>query len=340
MTGRLRQKRVSRTVGKSVDGSKPGLRRVFLFRALLALVCFLAGIGLVVWMRPLQVLFALAQIALRADGVHSEYTRVDGYRIHYYVGGAGKPIVLVHGLGGRSEDWTQLMPKLIRGGYRVYALDLLGYGRSERPRDAAYSIPQEAGIVEHFIAAEGLQQADLVGWSMGGWIAMRVALDEPQAIRRLVVLDSAGLRFVVPYDPALFWADTPEKLAHLNDLLSPGKAPALAGFIQRAVLRTIERNGWVMQRSLNSMMTGADIVDGKVSTLKMPLLIQWGKQDQITPVSLGYELHAEAPQSLLEIYDGCGHLAPRECVNRIAPRMIDFLNANPAPAGGIVEMSH
>jgi len=296
-------------------------------RASLALLCFVIGLGAFVWARPLQVLFTGAQVALWLHGVHSEYTRVDGYRIHYYVGGEGKPIVLVHGLGGRSEDWTILIPELLRGGHRVYALDLLGYGRSQQPPDASYSIAQEAAIVEHFMAAQGLTQTDLAGWSMGGWVAMRVALDEPQAIRRLVLYDSAGLRFVVPYDPGLFWANTPEKLAQLNDLLSPGKAPALAGFIQRAVLRTLERNGWVIQRSVHSMLTGADLIDGRTSELKMPMLIVWGKQDQITPVALAYQLHAAIPQSVLEVYDGCGHLTPRECVPQIGPATVRFLNA-------------
>jgi pimeloyl-ACP methyl ester carboxylesterase len=320
------------------DGAGAGRWRAVGSRALLVVVCFLAGLGIFAWMRPLEVLFALAQITLRVDGVSSEYVRVDGYRIHYYVGGSGKPIVLVHGLGGRSEDWTVLIPWLVRGGYRVYALDLLGYGRSARPQGAPFSIPQEASIVEQFIATEDLKQTDLAGWSMGGWIAMRVALDDPQVIRRLVLYDSAGLRFDLAYDPTLFWADTPEKLARLNDLLSPGRAPAMAGFIQRAVLRVLERNGWVIQRSLRSMMTGVDLVDGKVANLKMPLLIVWGKQDQITPVALAYELHAETPQSVLQIYDGCGHLAPRECVPKIAPRTLNFLNAEPAPPAGVVEI--
>lgn len=323
-------------------GERNGGRRPVVFRALLALVCFAAGLGIYVWLRPLQVLFTLAQVALRLDGVRSEYARVDGYRIHYYVGGAGKPIVLVHGLGGRSEDWTVLIPTLLRGGYRVYALDLLGYGRSSRPQSAAYSIPQEAGIVEQFMAVEGLKQADLAGWSMGGWVAMRVALDDPQAIRRLIVYDSAGLRFNLAYDSTLFWANTPAKLAELNNLLSPylppKTVPAMPGFIQRAVLRVLAWNSWVIQRSLNSMLTGADLLDGKVSALKMPFLIVWGKQDQIIPVEAAYRLHAEVPQSVLEVYDGCGHLAPRECVPKIGPRTLKFLNAEPAPAGEVVEI--
>jgi pimeloyl-ACP methyl ester carboxylesterase len=307
-------------------------------RIFLVVICFFAGLSILVWMRPIRVLLTLADVVLWGEGMHSEYTSVDGHRIHYYAGGSGKPVVLLHGLGGRSEDWTILIPYLLQNGYRVYAPDLLGYGRSERPSDAAYSIAQQAGVVERFLADQGLKQTDLTGWSMGGWIAMRVALDNPQAIRRLVVFDSAGLRFAPAYDPTLFFADTAPRLAQLNDLLSTGKAPRLAGFIEGDVLRVLARDGWVIQRSLQSMMTGADIVDGKVSELKMPFLILWGKQDQITPVSLGYDLHAQAPQSVLEVYDGCGHLAPRQCVPRIGPRIVQFLNADPAPRGESIEI--
>jgi pimeloyl-ACP methyl ester carboxylesterase len=328
INGSLNLNSISQETGA---GSRTHRRRSVLLRALLVVCCFVISLGLLVWTQPLQVLFTGAQVALRLDGVHSKYTQVDGYRIHYYVGGAGRPIVLVHGLGGRSEDWTQLIPQLVRAGNKVYALDLLGYGRAQKPRDAAYSIAQEALIVQHFIAAVGLKQTRLAGWSMGGWIAMRVAADNPQSIEKLIVYDSAGLRFVVPYDTALFWADTPEKLAKLNDLLSPSEAPALAGFIQQAVLHELNRNGWVIHRSVQSMMTGADLMDKRLGELKMPMLIVWGKQDQITPVAMAYQLHAAIPQSQLSVYDGCGHLAPRECVGKIGPRTVEFLNGEKSP---------
>ena len=72
---------------------------------------------------------------LRLHGVHSQFVTVDGYRVHYLVGGSGRPLLLVHGLGSRGEDWANLIPQLIAGGNRVYALDLLGYGLSAQPRD-------------------------------------------------------------------------------------------------------------------------------------------------------------------------------------------------------------
>lgn len=307
-------------------------------RALLVFISFAIGFGLFACLRPLDLLFTVIQIKLRLDGIKSEFVSIDGHRIHYYAGGSGPPIVLVHGLGGRAEDWANLMPQLVRGGHRVFALDLLGFGRSARPRDAAYSISEEAGIVEKFVAAQNLDRIDLAGWSMGGWIAMRIALDEPEHVRRLAGYDSAGLRYDVPFDTSLFWPDDSAKLATLRDLLSPAGAPPIPALIERDILRVTRRNGWIVQRSMQSMLTGADLLDGKLAALKMPVLIVWGKQDKITPVAVGYAIHAQVPQSVLEIYDGCGHLAARECSDRIGPNTVTFFNAEPPLAPEIEEI--
>jgi len=309
------------------DGSEA--RRSALRRALLVLVCFAIGVVLLVCLRPLEVALAALQVKLRLDGISSRYADVDGYQIHYFEGGSGPPIVLIHGLGSRAEDWANIMPQLVKGGRHVYAIDMLGYGRSSRPQDGAYSVRQEAGIVEKFIASQNLDRTDLGGWSMGGWVAMRVALDEPDRVRRLAIYDSAGLRFDLPFKVSLFWPDDPQTLTALNDLLSPGRGAELPGILQRDILRLVRRNGWIVQRSMNSMLTGVDLMDGNLGGLKMPVLIVWGKNDQLTPVSLAYIFHQQMPESVLEIYDGCGHLAPRECAARIGPNTLEFLRAEP-----------
>ncbi len=225
------------------DRSSRSEGRPALRRGLLVLICFVLGLVLYAWLRPLELALTLMQLKLRvADGIASRYVNLDGYRIHYFEGGSGPPIVLIHGLGSRAEDWVNLMPQLVHGGRHVYAIDMLGYGRSARPRDAAYSIPEEAGIVEKFLASQNLGQTDLGGWSMGGWVATRVALDAPEHIRRLALFDSAGLRFELPFKASLFWPDNPQALAALNDLLSPGRGPAIPGVLQQDILRLVRRN--------------------------------------------------------------------------------------------------
>lgn len=308
-----------------VANSNRGATRGLVFVLLVVALAF----GVTVWRNPLWLVDRQTDARLRLHGVHSEFVTVHGYRMHYLVGGSGRPLVLVHGLGSKAADWANLIPQLIDGGHRVYALDLLGYGRSERPSEASYSIADQASIVEGFLDSEHLPQVDLAGWSMGGWIAMRVALRHPERIRRLVLLDSAGLRFKPGFDPALFQPSSPTELAALEELLVPHPRP-LPGFLAMAMLRRGDRIGWVIHRSLQSMMTGDDLVDGKLGGLTMPVLIGWGEQDRLIPLAVGYKLHAQILQSVLDVYAGCGHLAPGQCVSQVGPSVVDFLNAQPA----------
>jgi pimeloyl-ACP methyl ester carboxylesterase len=296
-----------------------------------AVVLLLSALGFVLlaWRNPLWLVDRQIDARLRLNGVRSNYVTVNGYKMHYLVGGSGRPLLLVHGLGSRGEDWANLIPQLINNGNRVYALDLLGYGDSEQPRDARYSISQQAAMVEGFLDSQHLQQVDMAGWSMGGWIAMQVALQQPQRIRRLVLLDSAGLRFQLSFDPALFQPASPLDLVKLEEILIPHPRP-LPGFLAMAMLRRGDHVGWVVRRSVQSMMTGEDLVDGKLGALTMPVLIGWGDQDKLIPLSVGYRLHQEILQSVLDVYDGCGHLAPQDCVSQVGPSVVDFLNAQPA----------
>ncbi len=292
------------------------------YAVLAMLVLFLLG-ALVVWQQPLEVLGTVTRARLAYSGFHNEYTTIRGNRIHYYEGGSGAPVVLVHGLGSRAEDWANLMPQLKQAGFHVYAIDLLGYGRSARPADAAYSIAEEAQYVEDFIAQRGLEKVDLVGWSMGGWVTMRVALDQPERIGRLVLCNAAGIRFVPSFTIFDFEPTTIPAVQHLYRLLMP-QPTDLPDFLARDMVSKFKRLNWVVDRSARSMFRGDDLLDGKLGALQMPTLIIWGKQDHLIPLATGISLHEQIPQSVLEIYDGCGHLAPGQCASRIAPRMVDF----------------
>lgn len=287
------------------------------------LVLFLLG-ALVVWQQPLEVLGTLTRARLAYSGFHNEYTTIRGNRIHYYEGGSGAPVVLVHGLGSRAEDWANLMPQLKQAGFHVYALDLLGYGRSARPANATYSVSEEAQYVEDFITQRGLEKVDLVGWSMGGWVAMRVALDQPQRIGRLVLCNSAGIRFVPSFTIFDFEPTTIPAVQRLYRLLMP-QPTKLPDFLARDMVSKFKKLNWVVDRSARSMFHGDDLLDGKLGSLQMPTLIIWGKQDHLIPLATGISLHEQIPQSVLEIYDGCGHLAPGQCASRIGPRLVDFL---------------
>jgi len=294
--------------------------------AVIVILAIVAAAAIFTYLRPVSVFDVFVEWKMLSEGAHSRFTTVEGMRVHYYVMGPkdGPAVVLVHGLGGRSEDWRNLAPYLKRAGYRVYVPDLPGYGQSERPADFSYSVRDEAGVVAAFFDKMDLKQVDLGGWSMGGWIVQLVAAEHPQRVKKLMLFDSAGIRVRPTWNTALFTPTNAKELAQLDDLLMP-HPPHLPGFIARDVLRVSKEDAWVIERALRSMMTGHDVTDAMLPEMNMPILIVWGSADHITPLSEGNEMHSLAPHAELDVIGGCGHLAPVQCSREIAPGMIGFL---------------
>jgi pimeloyl-ACP methyl ester carboxylesterase len=302
-------------------------RRRLLKPAVLIVVLLLAATALMFFLRP-GIFVAQAQ-RFRAwkMGLHDGYVTLGGQKIHYLSGGQGKPVVLVHGLAGRGEDWFALMPQLISHGYRVYAPDLLGFGRSARP-NVDYSIAMQEDVVRQFMDSQHLQQADVAGWSMGGWISLKFAADHPERVHDLILLDSAGLKFDAVNAP-LLRPKTEADLDRMMQVLTP-HPPHIPGFYALDLLRSFAQEDWVIDRALKSMYTGKDVMDDKLGSVKVPVLIVWGKQDVLTPLSIAEQMHQGMPQSVLQVFDGCGHLAPVECSGEVGQSMIRFLDS----AGG------
>jgi pimeloyl-ACP methyl ester carboxylesterase len=269
-------------------------------------------------------------------GLENHEVTLGQYRIHFMAGGQGKPLVLVHGLAGRAENWLPLIPELIRGGYRVYALDLLGYGRSDQP-DVDYSIALESDILRQFLDSQNLQQPDLAGWSMGGWVSLKFAAEHADRVHRLVLMDSAGLLFDGANADALR-PKTREQLAHMMQVLTPHPQP-IPGFVARDILRTFAENDWVVARSLQSMRAGRDLMDEKMREVTMPVLILWGREDVLTPLSVGEGLHRGMPQSVMYVFDGTGHLAPTERSPQIASAVLTFLKSEPPLPAAVKEIA-
>jgi len=304
------------------------------------LLIVLGFVGAVtVYMRPLWVREQATHLGLFLGHVHSNYVLTPEGRVHYYeaepdVPGGGIPLVLVHGLGDRSEAWAPMIKQLKKDGFHVYALDLLGYGRSPKPADSDYSIATQEQLVADFIRALGMQKTDIGGWSMGGWIALKLALDHPEMVDRVVVYDAAGLRYDTGFSQSIFHPTNAAELRRLQILLEPNSRP-LPGFIARDALRKFAGQQWVIDRGMDSMFTGRDLVDSRLSDFTEPLLLVWGADDRLIPVALAEKMHALDPRSELDVVEGCGHLAPALCTTRVAAVTAEFLAANPAVSGGM-----
>ena len=295
-------------------------------RVALLIFIVLASAGVVFWARPVSVFRVFNEVQMYLIGARNNYAIVDGFRIHYYTLGPekGRPVVMVHGLGGRAEDWEKLAPYLRKAGYRVYLPDLPGFGQSERPTNFSYSVTDQSKIVVGFLDALGLKQVDLGGWSMGGWIVQLVAANNPERVSRLMLFDSAGLHVKPEWDTKLFTPISPAEIEKLDKLLMP-HPPRLPNFVARDIMRVSREHAWVMHRSLDTMLQGRETTDDLLPHLKMPVLIVWGEVDQITPLSEGKNIHKLIPQSQMDVVAGCGHLAPNECAKVIGPEVIRFL---------------
>lgn len=289
---------------------------------------------------PLWVYDQMIRYKLWRQHVRSESIEVEGNRVHYFEAmpstepkalGAGRVLILIHGLGARGEDWSPLIPPLAAAGFHVYALDLLGYGRSARP-EVDYSIPLEEELVADFMQALQIKHADVGGWSMGGWIALKLAADRPSLVDRLMVFDSAGVYFPPTFDVSLFTPMDSTGLSHLIAMLTPQPKP-LPGFASRAAIKRLQANAWVIERSLHSMESGRDLMDFKLGEIHQPTLVVWGKLDQLIPLAAGEVIHHKIAGSSMLIVDGCGHLAPGECWRPVLRGMLDFLTAQPPLAG-------
>jgi pimeloyl-ACP methyl ester carboxylesterase len=319
-------------ITKVGGGSSSWRKRILI--ALAVLVTIVLGLGVAFRLRPVAFLEARAAWYLRSHGVESLEAVVEGHSIHYLAEGPkdGKPVVLLHGLGDHAEHWGPLSRYLVQAGFRVYAPDLLGFGRSDKPPEASYSISEQARIVLGWLDVLGLKQVDLCGWSMGGWISQRVALDHPERVRRLVLFDSAGLNVPVDWDPRIFTPKTREEFGQFVALLSPQHVE-IPGYILDDVLRRRAETNWVTERALAAMLTSKDATltwkdatDAQLPTLKMPVLILWGSIDHVSPVSEGEAMHRLIPSSEWAVFDGCGHLAPADCATQMGPRVVKFLN--------------
>jgi pimeloyl-ACP methyl ester carboxylesterase len=302
------------------------------------LIVLLLVIAFVVYasLRPLSVLRAVGHFTLLSAGIHSHYMQVGGYRVHYYEGGKGPPVVFVHGLGAESLNWVPAMLDM-RHQFHVYAIDLLGHGDTEKP-DIAYSIEQQSEMLRQFLATQNIQSADLVGVSMGGWVVLKLTVEHPEVVNRLVVADAAGLRFQTDITVQTFLPANPEELKAFMARLTPRDFhPPYP--VERDFLNQVAEHAWITRRIFDSFLTYQDVLDGKLHGVHVPVLIIWGKEEKLIPLSVGEEMKQQIPNSSLLVCTDSGHLAVFECWKKLEPDVVQFLSSSQQPAPYVREVA-
>lgn len=305
-------------------------------RAAFAILLLLVVFGVSAWFWPLALLRSIGRFALWCGGIHGHYAQVGAYRVHYFEGGEGQPLLFIHGLGAESLNWVPAMLGFRRH-YHVYAIDLLGHGDTERP-DIAYSIAQQTEMVNQFLVGQTATPADVVGVSMGGWVTLKLAIDHPEAVKRIVVADAAGLTFQTDITVKSFLPANHQEFVQFVAMLTPRVHDAPYP-LRRDFLHHVAKNAWITRRIFTSFLTYQDVLDGKLQQIKAPALVVWGKQENLLPMSLAWEMKAQIPDASLLVCADSGHLAIYECWKQLQPEVAKFLSSPQAPASYVREVS-
>jgi len=251
-----------------------------------------------------------------------ESIEIGGKRVQLFTGGEGPPLLYLHGAG---TYWWMPVHDLLAARHRVYAPVHPGFGASE----GLEAIETMEDLVFHTVDVLDhlrLDRVDVIGLSLGGWLAAELALRHPARVDRLVLVDAAGTRVPGVAREDLFMA-TPAKA---RQLLFADPASALARSLVpdapaperlEAALRGREAaarllwNTHVPYRKLTSRL-------GRIAA---PTLVVWGAQDRVLPLALGEAYRRGIASATLTTIEGCGHLPPLEAPERFARVALDFL---------------
>jgi pimeloyl-ACP methyl ester carboxylesterase len=291
-----------------------------------------------------------------SKSVQPGFIDVGSIRVHHMQGGHGSPVLFIHGLGSSSYmEWRYtLEPTAAR--HRIFAPDLPGYGRTEKPR-ARYTIPYFARFVERYMEDRGLRSAVLVGASLGGRIALEVALEQPKLARKLVLVNSLGLgrpqarmaqmayglvtiprvgEAVMRFTRgALGWA-SPRMIRRVAARYA-GSSADLEKSMDDSYLEDLRElystddfhNAYLSTvRSLihpRALFGGHHDVTTRLNEIKVPLQLIWGADDPLFPVAQATRAHALVAHSRLAVIEGAGHSPQAERPEEFNRVLLNFL---------------
>jgi pimeloyl-ACP methyl ester carboxylesterase len=273
-------------------------------------------------------------------GFDERFVRLRGVRLRYFVAGSGRPLVLVHGLGGAASNWIELAPRFAES-RRVLVPELPGHGGSS-PLPAAPNLNPYADAVASIAEREGLHPAPFVGHSLGGIVALRVAMRRPGAVAGLVLAAAAGIssathraRYALEVTAVL---RPGRRIAPLRGLIARTpwlRYPVFGGWgaADPAALSAAATQGFLAGPPFHTDTVSAaqalvfDDARSELGQIRCPALVLWGSADNQLPVSDAMDF-ARRLQAPLRVIPGCGHLLigerPDACLHAIDSFVADF----------------
>jgi pimeloyl-ACP methyl ester carboxylesterase len=290
--------------------------------------------------RELKATIGLAAIALAlgscglsaGDAIDGPYARLGPpeapVRLYVEEQGKGAPVLLIHGFGASTYTWRHVAPELAKT-HRVIAVDLKGFGQSDKPFDSRYSVFDQAELLAQLIEDKDLRSLTLVGHSFGGGIALLLALEANERlegrITKLVLLDSIAYPQNIPVFFRLL--DVP-LVSHLGVRMVPPSvqtrvALKIAYFddskidedevdAYAAPLKTAAGTHAIIYSARQIVPDGLAEISERYKTIELPTLILWCDHDRIVPLEVGLKLRRTLPNSTLRLVEECGHMPQEE----------------------------
>jgi pimeloyl-ACP methyl ester carboxylesterase len=241
-------------------------------------------------------------------------SRLDGLELASEITGEGRPVLLLHGWGGRIESMQPVAAALAARGYAVHNLDLPGFGRSALPPPApeVWGVADYARFVAHYLEAANLKPVNLIGHSFGGRIGIVLGADYPQHVEKIVLADSAGvLSPPTARDRLVQIGRAALKLPGLNIFEARLKQWG------RDQLGSEDlKNAGPLEATFRKVV--AEDLLPRAARIAAPTLLIWGDQDRDTPFWQGQTLEKTIPDAGLVVFQGAGHFAYQE-------RLADFV---------------
>ena len=272
-----------------------------------------------------------------------------GQRIHYRDEGKrdGTPIVLIHGANSSLQTWEPLVQRL-GADYRIVTLDLPGHGLTGATPDTDYSADGMMAAVDVVAAKLGLDHFVIGGNSMGGWVAWRYALERPDHVDALLLIDAAGMPlrkgekapqsnvgFRVLQYPLGRWLATQITPRMLVEESLRGSVENQAIVNDAMIDRYWELLRFPGNREATVMRARMDrepAMAARVGEIQAPTLILFGKQDRLINASAAQTFHERIAGSEVVLFDGVGHLPMEEAPDRTAAVIADFLKRRLVPS--------
>lgn len=248
--------------------------------------------------------------------------RVGDLDISYHEIGSGPPLLMLHGTGPGASGWSNFRrtAPAFADRYRVIVPDLPRYGRSSKVPIQGPRLTVLSGIIAGFCEAIGATGANIIGNSMGGQVAMKLAIDRPELVRRLVVIGSP------PLGPSVM-GPSPAEAIRLIEGYYRGSGPSIDKM--RQLLTTLVYDpalvtDEVVRDRYESSVTPETIeankaplwekesLEGQLDRLTAPILIVWGQDDRAAPLDIALRMLRELPDGRLLVFSRCGHWAQVE----------------------------